>query len=45
MGRSALTVAGPPFGGAGESGMGDRHGRHSPGAFRRRTAVLDEPQG
>jgi aldehyde dehydrogenase (NAD+) len=43
--RPALTVSDLPSGGAGESGMGDCHGRHSLGTFRRRKAVLDEPQG
>ncbi|WP_318218735.1 hypothetical protein [Streptomyces sp. SCL15-6] len=45
MSRPALTVSDLPSGGAGESGMGDCHGRHSLGTFRRRKAVLDEPQG
>ncbi|MEV5644644.1 hypothetical protein AB0L67_31630 [Streptomyces flaveolus] len=42
---TALTVSDLPSGGARESGVGDCHGRHSLGAFRRRKAVLDEPQG
>ncbi|MER7192665.1 hypothetical protein [Streptomyces flaveolus] len=44
-GRPSLTVSDLPFGGAEESGMGDCRGRHSIGTFRRRKAVLGEPQG
>ncbi|MEU3059472.1 aldehyde dehydrogenase family protein [Streptomyces subrutilus] len=38
-----LTVSDLPFGGVGESGMGNYHGRYSLEAFSHRKAVLDKP--
>lgn len=38
-----LFVPGLPFGGVGESGMGNYHGRHSIETFSHRKAVLDKP--
>ncbi|MEV3931902.1 aldehyde dehydrogenase family protein [Streptomyces sp. NPDC049944] len=40
-----LTVSGLPFGGVGESGMGNYHGRYSLETFSHRKAVLDTPLG
>ncbi|MER5728287.1 aldehyde dehydrogenase family protein [Streptomyces sp. NPDC002138] len=38
-----LTVSDLPFGGVGESGMGNYHGRYSLDTFSHRKAVLDKP--
>ncbi|GAA4547730.1 aldehyde dehydrogenase family protein [Streptomyces collinus] len=38
-----LTVSDLPFGGVGESGMGNYHGRYSIETFSHRKAVLDKP--
>ncbi|MFH8935748.1 aldehyde dehydrogenase family protein [Streptomyces griseosporeus] len=38
-----LTVSDLPFGGVGESGMGNYHGRYSLETFSHRKAVLDKP--
>lgn len=38
-----LTVSDLPFGGVGESGMGNYHGRYSLETFSHRKAVLDTP--
>lgn len=38
-----LTVPGLPFGGVGDSGMGNYHGRHSITTFSHRRAVLTKP--
>ncbi|MGW2636949.1 aldehyde dehydrogenase family protein [Streptomyces sp. NPDC001348] len=38
-----LTVSDLPFGGVGESGMGNYHGRYSVETFSHRKAVLDKP--
>ncbi|WP_327117516.1 aldehyde dehydrogenase family protein [Streptomyces sp. NBC_01341] len=40
-----LTVSDLPFGGVGESGMGNYHGRYSLETFSHRKAVLDTPLG
>ncbi|MES5820115.1 aldehyde dehydrogenase family protein [Streptomyces sp. RG80] len=40
-----LTVSDLPFGGVGESGMGNYHGRYSIETFSHRKAVLDKPLG
>ncbi|MBT2393641.1 aldehyde dehydrogenase family protein [Streptomyces sp. ISL-1] len=40
-----LTVSDLPFGGVGESGMGNYHGRYSLETFSHRKAVLDMPLG
>ncbi|MFF9276738.1 aldehyde dehydrogenase family protein [Streptomyces griseosporeus] len=40
-----LTVSDLPFGGVGESGMGNYHGRYSLETFSHRKAVLDKPLG
>ncbi|MDH6572452.1 aldehyde dehydrogenase (NAD+) [Streptomyces sp. SAI-117] len=40
-----LTVSDLPFGGVGESGMGNYHGRWSIETFSHRKAVLDKPLG
>ncbi|HBF83264.1 MAG TPA: aldehyde dehydrogenase family protein [Streptomyces sp.] len=40
-----LTVSDLPFGGVGESGMGNYHGRYSLETFSHRKAVLDVPLG
>ncbi|MEU9008461.1 aldehyde dehydrogenase family protein [Streptomyces sp. NPDC048479] len=40
-----LTVSGLPFGGVGESGMGNYHGQYSLETFSHRKAVLDMPLG
>ncbi|MFD7031540.1 aldehyde dehydrogenase family protein [Streptomyces sp. NPDC059917] len=40
-----LTVSDLPFGGVGESGMGNYHGRYSLDTFSHRKAVLDKPLG
>jgi phosphoribosylformylglycinamidine synthase len=40
-----LSIAGLPFGGVGESGMGAYHGRHSFETFSHRKAVLTKPTG
>lgn len=40
-----LTVPDLPFGGVGESGMGNYHGRYSLETFSHRKAVLDAPLG
>lgn len=38
-----LTVSDLPFGGVGESGMGNYHGRYSMETFSHRKAVLEKP--
>ncbi|MYZ06217.1 aldehyde dehydrogenase family protein [Streptomyces sp. SID2999] len=40
-----LTVSDLPFGGVGESGMGNYHGRYSLDTFSHRKAVLNKPLG
>ncbi|MFI6277086.1 aldehyde dehydrogenase family protein [Streptomyces sp. NPDC050988] len=40
-----LTVSDLPFGGVGESGMGNYHGRYSIETFSHRKAVLEKPLG
>ncbi|QNP68496.1 aldehyde dehydrogenase family protein [Streptomyces roseirectus] len=40
-----LTVSDLPFGGVGESGMGNYHGRYSIETFSHRKAILDKPLG
>ncbi|MEU8651358.1 aldehyde dehydrogenase family protein [Streptomyces sp. NPDC048737] len=40
-----LTVSDLPFGGVGESGMGNYHGRYSMETFSHRKAVLEKPLG
>ncbi|MGV9341346.1 aldehyde dehydrogenase family protein [Streptomyces sp. NPDC003688] len=40
-----LTVSDLPFGGVGESGMGNYHGRYSMDTFSHRKAVLSKPLG
>ncbi|RRR67441.1 aldehyde dehydrogenase family protein, partial [Streptomyces sp. RP5T] len=40
-----LTVSDLPFGGVGESGMGNYHGRYSMETFSHRKAILEKPLG